>query len=390
MPAAHHLDHVGWLLPVESCISLDFNASSDPLGQSTPLPTPRAQGELEGLAAKDHLRGELSGAARRAHAVWLASTLAPRRAECSPQRQSKPRHPSSSLPLCARPLDSGGGSRSEDCAAKHAGDFGGGDFGGDLGGGDFAGRLDCAAAVLAAVFARRRRSKQAKTGPGDLDERQQVATEGGGKAATEGGGKAATEELATRATEECGKHASLAASKHLGLAPSKEPPWPWRGRRKLNKLKKQNNQGLSGPVADGSAAHLACSTPSAAVASPEGDERERELDRSKRVSGGGERAGEVREAAWYLTRRRKVDRKLALVRIKRAAHKRGCGCGRGCVPGTLSPLPGTLSPLSGTLSPLSNLLPPTFYARGSGRGSEALGLNGVLGLNGLWMRMRMR
>jgi hypothetical protein len=283
-----------------------------------------------------------------------------------------------------------------------------------LGGGDFAGRLDCAAAVLAAVFARRRRSKQAKTGPGDLDERQQVATEGGGKAATEGGGKAATEgggkaategggkaategggkaateELATRATEECGKHASLAASKHLGLAPSKEPPWPWRGRRKLNKLKKQNNQGLSGPVADGSAAHLACSTPSAAVASPEGDERERELDRSKRVSGGGERAGEVREAAWYLTRRRKVDRKLALVRIKRAAHKRGCGCGRGCVPGTLSPLPGTLSPLSGTLSPLSNLLPPTFYARGSGRGSEALGLNGVLGLNGLWMRMRMR
>jgi hypothetical protein len=320
MPGAHHLDHVGWLLPVQSCISLDFDASSDPLGQSTPLPTPRAQGGLEGLAAKDHLRGELSGAARRAHAVWLASTLAPRRAECSPQRQRNPRHPSSSLPLCASPLNSGGRSRSEGCAAKHAGDFGG-----DLGGGDFGGRLDCAAAVLAAVFARRRRSKQAKTGPGDLEERQLVATEGGSKVATE-----------KLATEDRDKHAGLAASKHLGLAAKEAPfdasnPWPWRGRRKLNKLNKQNKLGLSGPVADGSAAHLACSTPSEAVASPEGDASQREIGRSKRVSGGGERAGEVREAAWYLTRRRKVDRKLALVRTKRVAHKRGCRCGRVCV-----------------------------------------------------------
>jgi hypothetical protein len=305
MPGAHHLDQVGWLLPVEACISLEFDATSDPLGQTTRLPTPRAQGGLEALAAKDHLPGELSGAARRAHAVWLASTLPARGAASSPQRQSNPRHPSI-LSLCARPLNSVGGSRSEDCAAKHAGDLGGGDFGA---------RLDCAAGVLAAVVARRRRSKQAKPGPGDLEERQLVA---------EDGGKVATEERAKHGGLAASK--DLEASKHLGLRPSQEP---WRGRRKLNKLNKLNKQGLSGPVAHGSGTHLACSTPSEAIGSPEIDARQRELYRSKRVSGGGERAGEVREAAWYLTRRRKVDRKLAVVRIKRAAHKRACRCGHG-------------------------------------------------------------
>lgn len=144
-------------------------------------------------------------------------------------------------------------------------------------------RLDSAAAVLAAVVARRRRLQQAKAGPcAPVEERQSVAAE---------------------------------EDEHRGLVAAQQP---WRGRRKRNK------KGLAAQEHGGSAPELACSNRSLdtrdAVCSGKGEASERD-ESGAEVAASQQGAGDARDAAWYATRRRKSDRKLAQVRFVRVDAK---------------------------------------------------------------------
>ncbi len=251
MRGSHHLDGVGWLLPVQACQDLDFDATTDAIGQSAfALESPSGPEPPPDTAPAQHQAPEeLEGTARRAHAVWLASTLPARASACRPASSSNP------APMNDSSLPAQG-------AAGHGE------------------RLDSAEGVLAAVVARRRRLQQAKTGPcAPVEERQSGEDE------------------------------------HGGQVTAKQS---WRGRRKRNK------KGLAAQEQGSSAPELPCSNRSLntrdAACSYKGEARE--LDASgAEVAASEQGAGVARDAAWYSTRRRKSDRKLAQVRFVRVDAK---------------------------------------------------------------------
>jgi hypothetical protein len=293
LPGACEVPDLGWLLPIEATKHVVFDPSTDALGLPDPRPVPAgehgagatwasakvpaAQDAEDGMtadAAGAHAQDEqLSGPERRAHAVWLASTLSGRAA--------------------------GGGH----AVAAAAGDV----------------SLSCARGVLTAVLARRQRSLN--HGRNAAPSARDCSSTSCAQAASVG------TETDVKSAAPClhDDRQALSCAKPL-----------WRGRRKRNKKQAQGAAGDANfPVkaadrAAGRAAHrlrdadAGCQLDGDAAA-------ERQVGEGK--GPGPERSpattGEVpptddRGAEWYHSRRPKKHRLLAQVSC---ASARAAGAG---------------------------------------------------------------